>query len=531
MSRPDPPEPEAGLRLEQGRRRAEALARRLGARLIETHISWVLLARDEAWKLKKPLRLPFVDYSSLEQRRRCCETELRLNRRYATSLYLGVVRITGSDDAPEPAGDDLQRSPTEGVIDYAVRMHRFDDDALWSRRLAAGQVGGAEVDALAHWLAGVQAVAPRAQAGEARGRADPRRAVALAALEGAAPWLEAAEHERLRAGLEARAAALAALWAARRAEGAVRECHGDLHLDNLLWLDGRVQAFDGVEFDPALRWIDVVDDLAFPVMDLQAHGRRDLAFRLLDGWLAITGDHAGLPALRFAGVYRALVRTMARGLRGEAAEARACVATALDWLEPGPPTLAITHGLPGSGKSTRALQWVEHEGAVRLRSDVERKRLFGLKAQDDSRASGLELYGADVGRLTYGRLLALAREALGAGYPVVLDAAFLRREERDAARALAREFGCAFRLLDCDAPMDELRRRVAARRGDASEADIPVLERLARVAEPLAADERADIPAEGRADALHDVPRDVPQVPPTPALPRETPPGSPILPG
>lgn len=462
-----------------------ALARTLGAHVVETAVSWVLLGADEAWKIKKPLRLPFLDYASLESRRRACEAELALSRRFAPGLYLGVVPIGGTPQAPVLAGGGP-------VLDWAVRMRRFAADAAFDARLEAGLLGESEVDALAAWLAAVQSSAPRAGPGSRFGAPALRRAATLAALDGARPWMDAEAHAVLLARLSAQADALAPWWRARLDAGAVREGHGDLHLGNLLWLGGAVQAFDAIEFDPALRWIDVADEAAFPVMDLAARGRADLALRLLNAWLDASGGHAALPGLRHALAYRALVRTLAEGGAGRLAEARRYAAAALAWsAAPAPAWLAVTHGLPGSGKSTAALSLALAGGAVRLRSDVERKRLHGLAALADSRAAGLDLYGAQDTRRTYERLFSLAREALAAGWPVVLDAAFLRRGERDGARAVAAEAGVPFSIVECSAPHDVLRARLRARRGDASEADEGVLARLQAAREPLEDDERA----------------------------------------
>ncbi|HSN33596.1 MAG TPA: AAA family ATPase, partial [Ideonella sp.] len=311
----------------------------------------------------------------------------------------------------------------------------------------------------------------------------PSRAPALAALRG---WL-AAEADRL----EPR-------WLSRGAAGRVREGHGDLHLANVVLIDDEPVPFDAIEFDPALRWIDVADDAAFVVMDLSAHERRDLGWRFLDAWLAEGGDHDALPLLRFALVYRALVRAQV-GLLRERQGGAAGRPGALDYLDvalhaahaPADARLAITHGLPGAGKSHVAQQLLERAGAVRRRSDVERKRLFGLGALD---ASGGAIYAADATARTYARLAALARDALGAGLHVIVDAAFLRRDERAAFAALAAELGVPFGVLDCRAPLALLRERVRARearRDDPSEADLGVLERLADMAEPLGGDEQA----------------------------------------
>jgi predicted kinase len=260
-------------------------------------------------------------------------------------------------------------------------------------------------------------------------------------------------------------------------------------------------AFDAVEFAAELRWIDPLDDLAFLVMDLLANGRRDLGFRLLNAYLEESGDYEGVPALRFFLVCRALVRAKVAVLRGAAGDEAASEA-ALRYLRlacalagGADPLLAVTCGLPGSGKTFVSQSLAEMVGAVRVRSDVERKRLFGIASLESSRdriPGGI--YGAAATELTYARLLASARAALQAGWPTLVDAAFLRRAERDRFRALAATCAAPFAILHCRADMALLRERVAARheRGDdASEADLDVLERLARSVEALDAAEAA----------------------------------------
>jgi uncharacterized protein len=465
---------------------AGTLARALSAQIIETHISWVLLTGDAAYKIKKAVQLPFVDYGSLPARQHFCEEELRLNQRLAPSLYLGVTRITGTPQAPVLDGSGP-------VLEYAVRMRRFAPGALFSEQLTAGTLRAGDVDQLATLLAGFHERAARADAADGFATVERRRASALAACDGTRPLAgNNDEHALLRTWLQAGADRLTPLWAARRADGHVRECHGDLHLANVLSLDGQVMAFDCIEFDPALRWIDVLDDAAFVVMDFSARGRDDLAFRFLNGWLGRTGDHGSLSALRFSVVYRALVRAQVEHLRNaNSAAARHYLQTALAWTRPGELRLFITHGLPGSGKTFASQSLLEQLGALRLRSDVERKRLFGLGMLEDSRSRGLDLYGADASARTYLQLFATARSALQAGYPVILDAAFLRRAERAQAHALAQELGVPFSIVVCEAPLPLLQARLLARRGDASEATATVLELLRAQLEPLTGGERA----------------------------------------
>lgn len=456
----------------------------LHAEVVETHISWVLLTPQTVWKIKKPVRTAFLDYGTLAARRRCCEEEVRLNARLAPGLYEGVECITGTPERPilDGAGEP---------IEWAVRMQRFPDSALVGRRLADGQLTPAEVDGLADFIAGFHDAASSACPAPSFGSAQRRREVALAACEGASRALPAAQRQPLSAWLRDEAERLLPCWAARHEAGRVRECHGDLHLDNLLWLPTGPAAFDAIEFDEALRWTDVIDDIAFPVMDFSARSRADLGWRFLNRWLDRTGDHDALPCLRFAATYRALVRAQVALMRGDAAKARRYGETAWAWTQPGTPRLSLMHGLPGSGKTVVSQQRLERDGAIRLRSDVERKRLYGLGMFDDSLAAGARIYTPEAGQRTYAALLAKARTALQAGWPVILDAAFLRRHERDQARALAQGLKVGFEIVSCEAPLAVLRERVAGRRGDASEADVRALEVLAQAQEPLGEDERA----------------------------------------
>lgn len=463
----------------------QALARSLGAQVIETHISWVLLAGADAYKIKKPVRLSFVDYSTLEARRFYCEEEVRLNSRLAPGLYLGVVPITGRAQAPR-LGHGGGSS-----IEYAVHMRRFPEEALFSERVKHAPFDAQLVDALAERLAEFHRRASSELPDPGLGTPRRRHEAAFAALRGARDNLEPARAAQLEAWMQAEAATLAPLWQARRDSHRIRECHGDLHLANIVALDGEVIAFDAIEFDAALRWIDPIDDIAFAFMDFEARGCRPLAWRFLNRWLDVTGEHPGVPALRFAAVYRALVRAQVSRLRGDDAAANGYLEAALRWTDTPAPVLTITHGLPGSGKTFESQRLLERLGAVRLRSDIERKRIFGLGMLENSHLRGLDIYTADATARTYAALLDTARVLLRARHHVILDAAFLRRSERDSARRLAAECGARFAILHCEAPPDVLRARLRARQADASEANESVLESLRQGAQPLAEDELA----------------------------------------
>ncbi|MEO8805535.1 MAG: AAA family ATPase [Burkholderiaceae bacterium] len=459
---------------------------------METHISWILLTELLAYKLKKPVQLPFVDFSTLALRKHFCEEELRLNRRLAPSLYLGVVPVCGSAQAPQLNG------PGE-PIDYAVCMRRFAPGALLSERLAAGELLPQHLEGLARTVAAFHqhaSIAPPAPAGDAE-----RRVIApvLGVLQQLRVFCGAARIGALESWVGAQAHSLRETWDERQHDGRVRDCHGDLHLANAVLLDGDATAFDCIEFDPALRRIDVISDIAFLTMDLKANGRSDLAFRFLDAYLQCSGDYAGVPVLRFYEVYRALVRALVGHLRA-AAQGVPASAVDPDYLACAEriakggdtPRLLITHGVSGSGKSTISQQLLAAGGAIRLRSDVERKRLFGITALERS-VDRAQIYAPDATLRTFGRLAECARTALRAGYPVIVDAAFLRRAERDRFRALAAELRVPFTILHCTAGEASLRERVARRsasRNDASEADLAVLERQQEFGESLAGDER-----------------------------------------
>ncbi|HEY6967273.1 MAG TPA: phosphotransferase, partial [Burkholderiales bacterium] len=248
--------------------------------VIETHISWVLLAGAYAYKVKKPVRLPFLDFSSLAARRRYCEEELRLNRRTAPQLYLEVLPVVRTAQGAAFGGRGE-------ALEYAVKMHRFAPGALAEQLARGGTLDAEKIDAIAAAVAPFHAAAPRAGAADDFGTPEQVAAPALANFDQIAALRTDARAalEQLRAWTQAECARLAASFAARRAGGRVRECHGDLHLGNIAFVGARAVPFDCIEFDPALRWIDVASETAFLVMDLRAHGLAGASWRLLNAWL------------------------------------------------------------------------------------------------------------------------------------------------------------------------------------------------------------------------------------------------------
>jgi uncharacterized protein len=471
-------------------------------RLVETHISYVLLTGGHAYKIKKAVDLGFLDFTSLAARHFYCDRELELNRRLAPAIYLEVVPITGAIDAPCIGGDGP-------AVEYAVKMREFPQDALLNCVLARKALTAAHIDALAAVVAAFHTSAPTAEPGSRFG--SPREILDLA-IENFTEIEPLLEHDSdrhaavdLRRWTEREHAARATLFSERQRSGFVRECHGDLHLGNIALVDGLVTIFDCIEFNEDMRWGDVMADVAFLVMDLRDRGRPDLASRFLSGYLERTGDYDGVQILRFYVVYRAMVRAKVACMRasqidgaaraGKIAEYREYLSLAARCAQPNTPGIVITRGLSGSGKTTRSAALVEHAGGIRIRTDVERKRIHGRTALDRTESALDEgIYSAAATERTYSRVASLARTVVGAGYPVVVDGTFLRRRNRDQFRAMAADLNVPFAIVDFVASAETLRARIRDRRElgtDASDADLQVLERQRQSAEPIAPDERA----------------------------------------
>jgi len=471
--------------------------------LVETHISWVLLTGEYAYKIKKPIDLGFLDFSTLAKRRHFCAEELRLNRRLAPQIYLDVVAISGSAAAPRIAG-------AGEPIEYAVRMRQFPQAAQLDHVLARRELRPDHIDSLARELARFHSSIPAA--GPETPFGEPAAVLA--------PMRENFEQirSRVEVGLQDDLARLEQwtgqthtqlipLLAARKRDGFVRECHGDAHLANMVVVGGQVVLFDCLEFNDNLRWIDVISELAFAAMDLDDRGQPNLAWRLLNGYLEYTGDYAGVRLLHFYQVYRALVRAKVAAIRLQqpdidasernrvAADVRGYMALAQGYTATGNPALIITHGLSGSGKTFLTQGLVESLGAIRVRSDVERKRLQGLSAEarsDSGVATGL--YAASVTRETYARMAEVARAVLQAGITIIVDATFLQFSQRKSFADLAHSLGVPFLVLSMRASERTLRERIVTRAAtarDASEASLEVLSHQLAGLEPIVGDERA----------------------------------------
>lgn len=465
----------------------------------ETHVSWVMLAGDFAYKIKKPIQTGFLDYSTLQRRHQFCHDEIRLDQRYTEDLYLGVVPIDLVDGRARVEGDGP-------AIEYAVKMRRFPDDALLSQRLDLGLLTAGEVrqlaDAIAtfhdradRWNQPDRFASPSMVAKDLQDCLDDLAQSVVAEQT-------ASSRSRLQEWAERFMSQHRSAFEDRVTGGFIRECHGDLHLDNVIELGDRLMPFDGIEFNDSFRWIDVLNDAAFLVMDFAARGHSEFGRIFLSAYLEHTGDYESLALMRWYLVYRALVRAKVAAIRaaqetGHELEPRQdCldhVALAEQFAHPPPATLWITHGLSGSGKTTASEPMVCRHGAIRLRSDLERKRMFHLAPTE---RAGEEIYSAEATEKTYDRLRVLARSALEGGFSVIVDATFLKRSHRDAFRQLAEQLNVKWGIVNCHAEVDVLRQRVKQRLADghdASDADLQVLEKQIAEQEPLTPEELDDV--------------------------------------
>lgn len=478
QSAPEPAQQEIAAFLGNPRSHGGAAVER-----VETHAALVFLAGARAYKLKRAVRYPYLDFSTIEKRRVACEAEVALNRRTAPTLYLDVTPVV------RRPGGDVALGGEGAVLDWVVTMRRFPTDALFDRMAERGALSDALMRTLADVVAAFhKAAAPRPEGG---GAAAMRAVVTgnIAELR-ERPALFAPERVERLADLSAKALErLAPLMEERRIGGYVRHCHGDLHLRNIVLLDGKPTLFDGIEFDESFAVIDVAYDLAFLLMDLEQRGLRPFGNVVLNRWAEETGDIGGLALLPLFLSSRAAVRAKiaaaasafqkdpAESVRLEQ-EAVAYLDHAIAALEPPPARLVAVGGLSGTGKSLLARGLAPSlgpaPGAMVLRSDVMRKRLFGVA---ETERLPPEAYDPAVTARIYARMVEQARAILKAGHAVVVDAVHARPEERAAIASAACNAGVRFDGLWLEAPLDTRIARVTSRRSDASDATADVAAR------------------------------------------------------
>ncbi len=457
--------------------------------LVETHISWVILTGPYAYKIKKPVDLGFLNFSTLANRKYYCELELHLNKRLAPDYYLEVIPITGS--YPHP----LLKGSGE-VIEYALKMVQFPQEAELDRELASGKLNETAMDLVAEKIADFHQKISIANQTQKFGdlahvhqpvlncysdilkRINERDIVKR--VNALSHW-SCREFENLKE-----------IFLSRKENGFIRECHGDLHLRNIAIVGNEVIAFDCIEFNEDLRWNDVISEIAFLVMDLDDHQKPELASRFLNRYLELTGDYLGLKVFRYYLVYRAVVRAMVSCIRfsqedvdesesaSEYMEFVKYIDLAQRYIDIQEPKLFITHGLSGSGKTTVSQVLLQAYPAIRIRSDIERKRMWGIKErQRDKQDYQQGIYSATSSGQTYQMLLKLAEQILQAGFSVIVDATFLKLQQRDMFRKLAESVNVDYTILHCYAPLSLMQKRIVQRNKDdhdASDADLTVLE-------------------------------------------------------
>lgn len=444
---------------------------------VETHGAHVFMAGEQVLKIKRAVRYSYMDFSTLDRRKAACARELEVNSRFAPNLYLGLTPITRESDGGLRIGGQGE------VVEWAVAMRRFEERAVLSRIARRGPLGAAIIKPLA---AAVFASHRHAEAGRRPAACEVRRLVLSLARDLAtatAPDV-VARADGFRAAAGRILDAITPLLDKRGSEGRVRRCHGDLHLNNIVLIEGRPTLFDALEFDETLATVDVLYDLGFLLMDLDAAGHRTDANLLLAryAWLdGTTETLEGLAALPLFLALRAAVRAVVGLQRAAAAPPDSAPAPgpspaaymrhALDYLEPPPPRLVAIGGFSGTGKSTLgaalAPTFGAAPGALHLRSDLERKSLFGVG--ETGRLPG-EAYTPEAGEAVYSRLLSRAGTALKAGHSVIVDAVFADGGQRKAVETVARQAGAGFQALWLTVTPETAASRIRMRRGDASDA-------------------------------------------------------------
>lgn len=474
--------------------------------LVETHASWVVLTGDFAYKIKKPVNFGFLDFSTLEKRKNYCEQEIMLNRRLTKNIYLKVVGLSSQDGKITITG--------QNIIEYAVQMQQFDQSAQLDRMLENSELTAEHMHALAKLVAEFHQKTDKAPTESDFGEPDTIHNPVIENFEQIKQHLHSHAYDqtltRLQAESEAEFKRLTDLMRQRKQQGYTRNCHGDLHCRNIIWLGDKTRveadkgpmAFDCIEFNDHFRWIDVMNEIAFLIMDLQHKKQYQLAHRFLNSYLEQTGDYGGLKLLSYYLAYRSMVRAKVAVLQlNQTTDKSAQKLLTLEFESylqlaetchsHNKARLIIMRGVSASGKSTISQQMADVKSAIRIRSDVERKRNFSNTDYDDVKNrinSGI--YDEKVSELTYLKLQQLAAEILTAGYSVIVDAAFLKVEQRHLFQQLAADLHCDFSIVELTAADEILRDRIKNRTHDISDADLQILDYQLYHWQPLTDEEK-----------------------------------------
>ncbi len=474
--------------------------------LIETHISWIVLTGKFAYKIKKPVNFGFLDFSTLQKRQFYCQQELHLNQRLTRNLYLDVVSITHQKNKLKVTAGE--------PIEYAIKMHQFPQSSQLDNMLTEGKLTTEQMSKIAQMVAHFHQQAAAAENLSNYGNMDAVGQPVMENFSQITALLQNTEHDNILGSIklwsESSFKRLESKFTHRKQQGFIRECHGDMHLQNMLWLGDPStiepgkgpMAFDCIEFNENLRWIDVISEVAFLLMDLHNRKQQQLANRFLNDYLEITGDYGSLEILPFYLCYRAMVRAKIAVLSLQQPEistlekTRLCdevkshLKLASCYSQTKNPTLIIMLGVSASGKSSVSQQLLDKTGAIRIRSDIERKRLHDFN-QDDDTANTVNngIYTEKSSERTYARLFELTAAIMTAGYSVIVDATFLKQQQRAPFKALAEQLDAAYFIVETTAPEETLRRRITERKNDISDADLNVLDYQLSNRQPLPAEE------------------------------------------
>ncbi|MFA7061020.1 MAG: AAA family ATPase [Pedobacter sp.] len=443
--------------------------------LLQTHVSWIFLTDKHAFKLKKPVNFGFLNFSTIDLRRFYCNEEVRLNRRLCPDIYEGVVELRETSGGAAFHGNG-------SVIDYAVKMKRLPADRMLDNLVNNNRISGAEIQEVARIIANFHLNAPTSPAIAEFGQLDRIMFNWEENFEQMIPFeettLSEVERNRIKAWVSSFAAENADLFKRRVDEGFIRECDGDIHLENICMMDDKVYIFDCIEFNERFRYCDTVADVAFLLMDLDFHGRRDLADEVVITYFETSGDTSMIALIDYYKLYRAFVRGKVESLHmidscidiqeQERVRTKAIryFRLALGYIERSRlrPTLFITCGLMGSGKSTLAIRLSFELGITSFDSDIVRKKMADISTDTPVfHAYGEGLYTSQVNDSTYAELFRLAETELAAGRSVIIDASFKRKEERSRFAALAKSHTASFAILYVTCNELENRLRLAER--------------------------------------------------------------------
>ena len=447
--------------------------------LIQTHISWVFLTGDYAYKLKKPVNFSFLDFTQLKQRKFYCEEELRLNRRLAPEIYLSVIPITEE-------GNKYQLGGQGAIIDYCVKMRQFDQQCLLNIRIEQDLLTLEQIQQLADKLSSFHNMIPHTTVDQVFGSVDEVLKPVIQNFITLKPILSDEYDIHLMEDIEQKSISrhntLRDIFKQRKTNGYIRECHGDLHLGNIAIINNEIVIFDCIEFNERFRWIDTMSELAFIYMDLQEHQKYELASHILNRYLEKTGDYEGLAVIKFYLSYRAMVRAKVCGLQlnqqAIASEEwkrnnismKKYLALASAYNTKEKQFIAITHGISGSGKSWISSRLANRTSAIHIRSDVERKRLFIDNPET--------MYSEEITELTYKHLLNIAKNIINYNFSVIVDATFLKIKYRQIFEELSKEMGIPYYILACKAKDNTILQRIRQRESDinnVSDATIDVM--------------------------------------------------------